>query len=56
MFEIDKLTMTEKLLIVRSMIERGELVVLVGFGDHDDIYDELFALFTPDRDRIKIIA
>jgi len=31
--EIETMTMTEKLLVVRSMIDRGELLVSIGYGE-----------------------
>ena len=52
--EIETMTMTEKLLVVRRMIERGELLVSVGYGDRDDHFDELEAHFNQDRNRIVI--
>lgn len=51
---IDTLTMHEKLIIVRSMIERGQLLVVFPVGDREDKFEELSAHFTPDRDRIEI--
>lgn len=54
-FEI--LTMHEKLILIRSMIERGGLLVnsMSRFDDEIRItYDELAANFTPDKNRIAI--
>lgn len=51
---MEKMTMHEKLLIIKYMIERGELIVELGIGDREERFDELAAEFTPDRDRVKI--
>jgi len=56
--EIETMTMTEKLLVIRRMIERGELVFIISSDElnniPDVIYDELSADFNADRNRIVI--
>ena len=55
--EIDKLTMTEKLLIVRNMNERGELVVMMPCVGDDEIaiiHDELSVNFNTDKNRVVV--
>lgn len=52
--EIETMTMTEKLLVIRRMIERGELLVSIGCSDRDIIYDEPRVDFNADRNRIVI--
>lgn len=53
---IETMTMTEKLLIIRYMIERGELFVIFPEGQTDAIFNELSASFNPDRTRIGILV
>ena len=52
--ELETMTMHEKLLVVRRMIERGELLVSIGCGARDDHFDELAASFNSDKNRIII--
>ena len=53
--EIDKLTMTEKLLIVREINNRGELLVVTNSGDYSaQIIDEISVNFNKDKNRIII--
>jgi hypothetical protein len=49
--EIETMTMTEKLLVVRRMIDRGELVVRDSCSDY---YDETSAEFNKNKDKVVI--
>jgi hypothetical protein len=56
--EIETMTMTEKLLVVRRMIDRGELVFIISSDELNNIPDvifyELHADFNADRNRIVV--